>query len=157
MGSKVKPFSIAAQVGLLKNMYPTSIVKNLHDKELVWQHKITPSPLSDEYILKLEYKIGYQPRVYVLDPYPLALAKKATRLPHVYDQKKQRLCLYYPDGKQWNSSMPLAKTVVFWAFEWLYHYELWLGTDDDWKGGGVHPFKNQPKIDDTEDLTKPNN
>jgi len=147
--NRVKPFGIAAQVGLLRSMFPTSTATNLRDKELIWQHKIKPSPLSEEYTVKLEYKIGASPKMYVVKPKPLPLANKATELPHVYDQKKQRLCLYYPDGNQWNSSMPLAKTVVFWAYEWLYHYELWLGTDDEWKGGGVHPFENQPKIDDT--------
>jgi len=148
MASKLNVFPIAKQIGLLKSMFPASTVTNIRDKELIWQHIIKPSPLSAEYAVKLEYKIGLQPKFYVTNPKPLALAKKATRLPHVYDQKKQRLCLYYPDTFQWNSSMPLAKTVVWWAFEWLYHYELWLGTDDDWRGGGIHPFKNQPKIED---------
>jgi hypothetical protein len=75
------------------------------------------------------------------------LAKGASRLPHVYDYAAQRLCLYYPDGKQWNSSMQLATTVVWWIYEWLYHYELWLGSGE-WKGGGVHSGESQPKKDD---------
>lgn len=154
--NRIKPIGITAQVGLLRSMFPTSTVMNLRDKELVWRHTIKPSPLSDEYTVKLEYKIGSNPKMYVTNPKSLKLAKKATKLPHVYDQKKQKLCLFYPDGKQWNSSMLLAKTVVLWAYEWLYHYELWLGTEDDWKGGGVHPFKNQPKIDDTKQNNKPN-
>jgi hypothetical protein len=147
MVNKVKPVSIGVQIASLKNMFPASTATNVRDKQLIWHHKIRPSPLSDEYTVKLEYTIGKSPKVYVTSPKPLLLANKATRLPHCYDQKKQHLCLYYPDGTQWNSSMHLAKTVVFWAYEWLYHYELWLGTDDDWQGGGIHLFKNQPKID----------
>ncbi|WP_293886372.1 MULTISPECIES: hypothetical protein [unclassified Sphingobacterium] len=147
MANKQKPLGISVQAGMLKSMFPKSSVTNKRDKGLIWKHKIQPSPLSDQYVVKLEYDLGKPPRFYVVDPLPLPLSKNAKKLPHVYDQKKQRLCLYYPDGKQWNSSMPLAKTVVLWAYEWLYHYELWLGSDDDWKGGGVHPYKNQTKID----------
>lgn len=148
MANKIKPFPIASQAGLLKSMYPGSVLTTFRDKELTWQFTLRPSPLSDEYTVKMVYVLGSAPNVYVLKPFPLALAKGAVTLPHVYNKKKQRLCLYYPDGKQWNSSMPLAKTIVWWTYEWLYHYEIWLGTEDDWKGGGAHPFKNQPKIED---------
>lgn len=156
MASKNKPFLIGAQAGLLKSMFPDSTVTTSMDKKLTWNYTLRPSPLGDEYKVRMEYELGSSPKVYVLSPKPLALARGAKRLPHVYDQEKQRLCLYYPDGKQWNSSMPLAKTIVWWIYEWLYHYEIWLGTDNDWKGGGVHPFKNQPKIEGTEKSTQPN-
>lgn len=156
MANKNKPFPIGAQAGLLKSMFPDSTVVTSMDKSLTWTHTLRPSPLGDEYRIKMEYVIGLSPKVYVLSPTPLTLARGAKKLPHVYDQKKQRLCLYYPDGKQWNSSMPLAKTIVWWAYEWLYHYEIWLGTDDDWKGGGVHPFKNQVKIEEPEKTNQTN-
>jgi hypothetical protein len=149
MASKIKPFPIAAQAGLLKSMYPGSVVATSRDKELTWQYTLRPSPLGDEYAVKIVYMLGSAPKVYVLNPFPLTLANGAVKLPHVYDQKKQRLCLYYPDGKQWNKSMPLAKTIVWWIYEWLYHYEIWLGTEDEWKGGSVHPFKNEPKIEES--------
>ncbi|WP_228448030.1 MULTISPECIES: hypothetical protein [unclassified Chryseobacterium] len=147
--NKIKKLTVAVQASLLRRVFPTSKITNFRDKELIWQHIIKPSPLSAEYAVKLHYKMGDRPHVYILEPKPLTLAKSAKRLPHVYDQAKQRLCLYYPDGKQWNSTMPLVETVIWWTFEWLYHYELWLGTDDDWKGGGIHPFVNQTKIEDT--------
>lgn len=137
------------QAGLLKSMFPESIVRTSMDKRLTWKHTLRPSPLGDEYTVKMEYELGSRPQVYVLKPKPLALARSAKKLPHVYDQKKQRLCLYYhPDKREWNSTMLLAKTIVWWIYEWLYHYEIWLGTDDDWKGGGIHPLENQPKIEE---------
>lgn len=145
MGIKVKGMTIVAQAGVLKSMYPESTVTTFRDKTLIWRHTLQPSPLGAEYVVKMEYTLGERPKFYVVNPMPLELARGAKKLPHVYDQKKQRLCLYYPDGKQWNESMPLAKTLVLWAYEWLYHYEIWLGTDDDWKGGGVHR-SNKPKI-----------
>lgn len=146
LANKIKLFPIAAQASLLEKTYPGSSVKTVMDRELIWQHTIQPSPLSDQYKVLLHYSVGNSPELYVVKPSPLSLAKSATKLPHVYDQKTQRLCLYYPDGKQWNKSKPLARTVVFWAYEWLYHYEIWLGTDDDWKGGGVHPFSKKQKF-----------
>jgi hypothetical protein len=146
MANKIKRMPIALQAGLLKSMYPGSNVTTFRDLTLVWKYTLKPSPLGADYSVKLEYTLGYKPNVYVLDPMPLDLARGATKLPHLYDQKKQKLCLYYPKSKQWDSSMPLAKTMVYWAYEWLYHYEIWLGTDDEWKGGGRHPFSNKPKI-----------
>lgn len=145
MENNIKIFPIGAQAGLLRSMYPGSKVVTSRDKELTWIYSVKPSPLGDEYILRLDYILGSDPQVYVLEPKTLALAKNATNLPHVYDQKTQRLCLFYPDGRQWNASIPLAKTIVWWAYEWLYHYEIWLGTDDDWKGGGVHPVSETLK------------
>lgn len=154
--NSIKPMSIAAQAALLKRMFPGSTMHMLHDNELIWRHKIKPSPLSAEYSVKLHYKMDIKKKskndrrvnFYVTDPMPLALAKSAKRLPHVYDQKTQKLCLYYPDGKEWKSTMALANTIVLWGYEWLYHYELWLGTDNEWRGGGVHPPSNQTKIED---------
>lgn len=153
--NSTKAMSIAAQANLLKRMFPGSIVHTFRDNELIWKHKIRPSPLSVEYDVKLHYKMDIKKKskkdrrvnFYVTDPKPLALARNAKRLPHVYDQQTQKLCLYYPDGKEWNSSMALANTVVLWAYEWLYHYELWLGTNNEWKGGGIHPGVNQTKIE----------
>ena len=68
-------------------------------------------------------------------------------LPHVYSQKEQRLCLYYPRGRcAWNSSMGIAKTIMPWTSEWLFFYELWLATGE-WLGGGIHieTGKKDPK------------
>jgi hypothetical protein len=45
--------------------------------------------------------------------------------------------------------MPLAKTIIPWIYDWLFHYEIWLATGD-WTGGGIHvqkesANKEQPK------------
>jgi hypothetical protein len=79
---------------------------------------------------------------YVLDPKPLSLAKDAKFLPHVYSTPEQRLCLFFPDGTEWNHSMLYTTTIIPWAFEWLVHYEIWVGTEE-WHGGGTkHSLEN---------------
>jgi len=144
MAPKNKDLMIANQAGLLKATYPGSKVVTSHDQILCWRFQITPSPLSNTYEVRLDYIRGKSPQACVLTP--LALANGKTKLPHVYNTEKQQLCLYYPDGQEWNPSMPLAKTVVPWIYEWLYHYEFWLSSGD-WYGGGVHPPTNKMKIE----------
>ncbi|SCW86842.1 hypothetical protein [Mucilaginibacter sp. NFR10] len=136
MVQKNKILTIAIQAGLLKSIYSGSKVVTSHEHALSWYFQVTPSPLSATYDVRLDYIVGKRPQVYVMTP--LRLAKGKTKLPHVYDTEKQRLCLYYPDGHEWNSSMPLAKTIVPWIYEWLYYYEFWLSSGD-WLGGGIHP------------------
>jgi hypothetical protein len=78
------------------------------------------------------------PRVFVLDP-PLARRdEEPDRLiPHLYRQPAAnlpaQLCLYWPDGLQFNASMYLGDSVVRWASEWLGYYELWHATGS-WPG-----------------------
>ena len=43
--------------------------------------------------------------------------------------------------------MFLSKTIIPWVYDWLYHYEIWVGTGE-WTGGGVHLPKNAPKTSD---------
>jgi hypothetical protein len=134
MVKKSKPIPIALQACLLRVMYPGSKVIT-GNAQLRWDFQFSPSPLSNLYKVRINYNILQKPNVYVITP--LTLAKGKTELPHVYDTTKQRLCLYYPDGREWNSSMHLAKTVVPWIYDWLYHYEFWLGSGE-WLGGGIH-------------------
>ena len=79
---------------------------------------------------------GEHPNVYVVSP-TLALYPGEPKLKHVYDTKQQWLHLYYRKGREWNSSMFLADTVIPWTCEWLLHYEFWLATGT-WHGGGIH-------------------
>lgn len=101
---------------------------------------VRPTPLSDEYILKVVFRQDpYNPfSVFVLKPNPLKLAKGEIGLPHVYNTKKQELCLYRPKKREWNNTMFLSKTAIPWAVEWLYFYEVWLCTGE-WFGEGEHP------------------
>lgn len=84
----------------------------------VWYGHLRPTKDSPTYHVKLEYKPGKAPRVLVLKPevYPNA--------PHRYGDGS--LCLYYPRYGEWNPGLFLAGTIVPWAAEWLFYYEVWL-------------------------------
>ena len=129
--------SLLHQEGALKSYFPGSNITRNGELELTWSSKITPSPLSSTYLLKLHYKFKKGIQVYVIDPKPLALAKGTTKLPHVYSTPEQSLCLYYPIDNEWDTGMYYVKTLIPWACEWLCHYEIWVSTGT-WFGGGIH-------------------
>ena len=141
MAQKIKSLSISVQTMSIKRMFPDTAVTNTHDQLLTWVNTISPSPLGDAYKIRLVYHISdIRPKVYVLNPKPLPLAKNRENLPHCYDYVKQELCLFFPDGREWNKTMLLTATIIPWIYEWLYHYEIWVGSGD-WFGGGVHLTK----------------
>lgn len=125
------------QAGVLRSYFPGGHVQTWGETKLTWIGKLRPSALSRSYKIKVIYSKEEGISVFVLGP-KLALAKGKKTLPHVYDTGKQKLCLYYPKDREWNPTMWIAKTIVPWASEWLYFYELWLLTDGEWLGGGIH-------------------
>jgi hypothetical protein len=96
---------------------------------LRWNGTLQPSAVSPAYRVSLVYRLTGPPLVHVLDP-PLDPGHRDA-LPHVYED--DRLCLVTPG--EWNGTMQIAKTVLPWAAEWLFHYEAWR-TTDRWVGGG---------------------
>lgn len=112
-----------------------------------WEFEASPSEFSKKYrVLIIYHSDNYSPSVYVLDK-DIWQISKSKQIPHLYDFKKIKLCLYYPDYNEWSSKMLLCNTIVAWSYLWLYFYEEWLYTND-WKGGGIHP---ESKNDDTDD------
>lgn len=133
---------ISIQADALRR-YPTGEIADKKGDLLVWRWKVKPSPLSMTYTIKLVYRLGSSPKVYVVSPKPLALATGKTSLPHVYDTAEQQICLYYNDEdkeKEWSPDKFIANTIVPWIAEWLYFYEIWLYTGE-WTGGGIHGGK----------------
>lgn len=129
--------SLIVQAGNLKSIFPESLIIRNREESLIWTGDITPSPLSDTYKLKLHYVRNKGVKVYVINPKPLSLAQGKKFLPHVYSTSQQRLCLYYPNGIEWNVGMLYTTTLIPWACEWLCHYELWVSTGS-WHGGGIN-------------------
>lgn len=143
MGNNIiHPLNMGAQAGKIKSLFPLS---NLlyNQNRLTWKCIITPSPLSISYEIKISYVRGENPNIYVLNP-KLALYPGEAKLPHVYDTKKQWLCIYYRKAREWKSNMTIADTVIPWTCEWLLHYECWLGTGK-WHGGGIHNVSEAEK------------
>lgn len=135
----VRRRTVIEQLMELKKKYVV-VKDNLKHNSFSCQLLVRPTSLSIEYSLKVVFepdqKVPFS--VYVVNPKPLKLAEGATRLEHVYDNQKQRLCLYRPGKKQWDRSMLLSETAIPWAIEWLYFYEIWVSTGK-WLGGGEHP------------------
>jgi hypothetical protein len=105
---------------------------------LVWECDARPDPLSRTYSLRIVYQEGGSPKVFVVNPDLTELAD-GRDIPHVYEQKPTRLCLFLPGT--WSSTDQLSETIVPWATVWLHYFEEWL-VSNDWKGGGEHPGVN---------------
>lgn len=136
MAGQNKRISLIVQAGKLKSMFPGSQVVRNGEESLIWIHTITPTPLSDKYKIKIVYRRYKGVKCFVLEP-RLQLADGEKVLPHVYSTPEQQLCLFFPDGSEWNTGMLYTETIVPWASEWLYHYEIWLATGGIWHGGGT--------------------
>ncbi|MGO1597092.1 MAG: hypothetical protein ACTHW8_10845 [Sphingobacterium sp.] len=132
--TKAKKLTVLEQYVALKRYYPNASMDSDFRTYLIWEETLRPSPLSKEYLIKISYKTGEHPKVFVVEPMPLKLATESSRLPHVYNHHEQHLCLYL--GAEWTSYRSIAYFVVPWTIDWLYHYELWL-VDGNWKGGGT--------------------
>jgi len=101
-----------------------------------WKWKCKPREMSPFYNFRLVYDSN-SPHVFITDH--LELHNTETKLPHVYNQQKQEICLFYPKACEWNNTMKIT-IIVPWISEWLYFYESWLITGV-WYGGGIHHGK----------------
>jgi hypothetical protein len=135
MVGKNNHISLITQNIYLKRVYPESDVKRYREESISWTHTIKASPLGSLYKVKLHYSKSAGVKFHVLEPKPLQLADGSSELPHVYSTSDQRLCLFYPDGKEWTPADLFTETIIPWAHEWLFHYETWVGSGH-WKGGG---------------------
>ena len=131
------PLQLAAQIIGMRTRFPQGeIIRS--GRSFTWQGTLSPLDGCRAYTVKLVFSQGKHPQVFVVEPDLLALSG-GRRLPHVYDQAKQKLCLYLPAANFWTSDKSAANTVMKWALAWLTFFELWLVTDT-WHGRGVgHP------------------
>lgn len=118
-------------------LFPGSGV--IRGQGLTWRCEVRPMPLSRKYALKVTWSHEDGPEVFVLEP-DLVLLAGGAKLPHVYDQRPTRLCLYLPGVGEFRQGDRLDQTVLPWAVLWLAYYEDWLSRGcQDWQGGGEHP------------------
>ena len=104
---------------------------------LAWTGRLTPTPLSREYTVRIHYATRRSPRVILLDP-RLEPAERDL-LHHLYPNGD--LCLHR--SEEWKSSMLITETIIPWTAEWLAHYELWKRTHE-WYGDGGPGTKGSP-------------
>jgi hypothetical protein len=110
-------------------------------RRLVARGTLHPSAITRAYRVRIEYREGEPPDVYVEEP---MLSRRQLApdkaIPHTYDSDKpgkERPCCFYP-AADWDGTHLIATTVVPWLMSWLFDYEIWHATGD-WYGGGVHP------------------
>tara|TARA_R110002051_G_scaffold114925_5_gene187893 strand:+ start:7474 stop:7953 length:480 start_codon:yes stop_codon:yes gene_type:complete len=103
--------------------------------------ELQPTDISEKYRIMVIYKQNIQVQVFVINK-KLEIAANRTKLPHVYDSKRQQLCLYSPKRNEWNGFNYIVDTIIPWASEWLYYYELWL-PEGKWYGGGHDEYPNE--------------
>lgn len=136
---------IPVQIRFLNEEFPNGEVKSHDLRHLRWEMEIVPSPNSSAYRIRIDYTIGASPKVFVINPAVLKKAEGATVLPHVFDTEKQQLCLFYSKIGEWDASMLLSRSIVPWASEWLYFYELWVITGE-WLGEGIGHSRKTPFV-----------
>lgn len=127
MGHRTE-LSLAVQALALRSSFPTS-APHLQNGRLEWRHQIQPSDATDEYLLRLDARVGRAPDVFVDSP--VLVTDADGRLPHVYPSGA--LCVNRIG--EWRPTMLFIDTVIPWAIEWLFYYELWL-TSGCWYGDG---------------------
>lgn len=131
------PLTPQQQKGILIKDYPNGVFKNISFNKWEWIYQLQPTEGSPFYSFKLVYD-DIRPRIYILDL--LERVDGNLELPHVWNDKKQEICLYYPIYKEWTHYNKIS-IFVPWVSEWLYYYELWLVTGT-WYGGGIHDNDN---------------
>ena len=124
-GSEV---SLALQAFALRQIMPNGRAR-IRNGELTWVGKVLPGPECSTYELQIVYRLRRLPIARVLSP--TLKTNDDGLLPHVYNDGT--LCLH--DEREWRSTMLLAQTLLPWASEWLFYYELWIASGT-WYGDG---------------------
>jgi hypothetical protein len=135
--SDPKPLTAAQQFLLLTKNPLSAGEGELGSGCFRWHYKASPTPLSRIYDARVEFAPNHSPRVFIDDP-DLLMLSGGEDIPHVYDQKPTRLCLYLPRTCEWQPWMRLDQSIIPWTSLWLFYFEDWL-SDGEWRGGGEHP------------------
>ncbi|MEW5831689.1 MAG: hypothetical protein AB1763_02500 [Campylobacterota bacterium] len=151
--SKYKTLSLEQQYFNIKNCPLASNGRGEFSRDyFYWEFTAQPTPLSKTYLVLLIFHMdNYSPDVFILDQDVWDISKKKS-IPHLYDSKRVKLCLYYPAYKDWDQTMPLNTTFVPWTYLWLYYYEEWLFSCE-WKGGGEHPSSKNSEENDKKQVS----
>lgn len=130
---KPTPKTLVQQCFALKRRFPKSVCSVKRDV-LIWHHLLKPGEICQAYQVSMEYRLTSSPSVFVIAP--KLQERNGEQPPHLY--RDGSLCLYYPKAQEWRPHMFLSDTIVPWAAEWLFYYEVWFSTGS-WLGGGIHP------------------
>lgn len=124
--SKRAFFSCLRQKKAIEKEYRWCKCTILLQHTLICEGIIRPDEHSPRYKIKIRYRFGSVPKVYVLEPDIQMNAKT-----HVYDDES--LCLFFPKDHPWTDEKLISETIIPWTAEWLLYYELYLITGK-WDG-----------------------
>jgi hypothetical protein len=131
IGNRVLP--LGTQLIIMQRVWPGFVSRWKHSA-VIWTGPLQPTDMSPVYKVQISYALEKRPDVVVRSP---ALCDRPDQpIQHVYPGK--RLCLYLPRANEWTPAMPIAETIVPWACDGLYFYEIWHATGE-WLADGVHP------------------
>lgn len=121
-----RPLSLGLQIARMRRQFPGfRYVRS----EGAWYGDLQPVEGAPHYRVKLSYVPGGVPKVWVQRPELVPEARTLHRYPD------GSLCLYYPEDGDWHGGRYLAETIVPWAAEWLFFYEVWLiDPERRWRG-----------------------
>ncbi|MDV6169361.1 hypothetical protein R1T16_13075 [Flavobacterium sp. DG1-102-2] len=139
--AKLLGMPAALQLAAIKKAFPETkvITKTWSNFEITID--LQPSPFSEVYKIKIVYKNNLFVKIFVVDKI-LEIAPNRKKLPHIYNSKEQQLCLYSPSKKDWKATKYISDTIIPWASEWLFYYELWLPYGE-WYGGGHNEYPSE--------------
>lgn len=124
------------QGAILQSRYP-GFDCSVTDGKLICRGTVSPSPESPDYRVRIEYRVGKQPAVWVEDP-PLSRRPEDPEepIPHTFNRHQEGKECPCTNRVAWKSGRYIAQTIVPWLREWLAFYEIWRQTGV-WCGGGV--------------------
>ena len=128
--------SLPQQLLGLRRDFPDGIGE-LKRGRLNWAAVLQPTPISRDYLVRLDYRDGDTPRIFVVEPCLSQIAGER-RIPHLFQQDPACLCLYRSPYGEWSPDKAISRTMIPWAAGWLFYFEDWLHCDE-WRGGGEHP------------------
>ena len=136
---KTASLSLAKQKLSLDLLYPDSR-STISNGKLEWYGKARPTAFSRQYDLRIEYKMGKIPEVWLLNARVDKMTDK--KIPHNFkvdaEEDKILMCLFRTKYDEWSKQKSIAETIIPWAVEWLFFFEIWQVTGQ-WNGGGEHP------------------
>jgi hypothetical protein len=127
---KAKPYNRFAvlryQQEMIERAYPFLHCRIIN-RVLVCKGVLRPHDCDQEYMIKIEYVAGHEPKSTILYP-----RIEPSRKIHMY--KDHSLCLCYSRDIQWTEKIRIYEYTVPWISEWIHYYEIYLLNGGVWEG-----------------------
>jgi hypothetical protein len=114
----------------MRAKYPQFNYRYEKNGDITFKGVLKVKPEIPDYHIKIVYRPGGSPQIFVLKPVPVDDA------PHIY-RNSGSLCLYHPADYHWEARKLIADDIMGWTAGWIYFYEYWLQTGE-WIGPAAH-------------------